>query len=66
MRVVLETPVERLHHTLTDGRRGIEPGDVTMLAGLAADDLPHTATITVGAQVTRRSPVQRSELRSDE
>jgi beta-glucosidase len=45
---VLEAPVERLHYTLTDGRRGIEPGDVTVLAGLAADALPCAATITVG------------------
>ncbi|MFF7656348.1 hypothetical protein ACFZCY_42105 [Streptomyces sp. NPDC007983] len=41
--------------TLADGRRGIEPGDVTVLAGVAADALPGRATITVGAQVTRPS-----------
>ncbi|AEM84146.1 glycoside hydrolase family 3 N-terminal domain-containing protein [Streptomyces violaceusniger] len=46
--IVLEAPVERLHYTLTDGRRGIEPGDVTVLAGLAADALSCAATITVG------------------
>ncbi|MGW0578430.1 glycoside hydrolase family 3 N-terminal domain-containing protein [Streptomyces sp. NPDC002920] len=46
--LVLEAPVERLHYTLTDGRRGIEPGDVTVLAGLAADALPCAATVTVG------------------
>ncbi|MFK0021179.1 glycoside hydrolase family 3 N-terminal domain-containing protein [Streptomyces sp. NPDC090798] len=46
--VVLEAPIERLHYTLTDGRRGIEPGDVTVLAGLAADALPCAATVTVG------------------
>jgi beta-xylosidase len=45
-RVVLEAPVERLHYTLTDGRRGIEPGDVTVLAGLAADSLSCAATVT--------------------
>ncbi|MER6564068.1 hypothetical protein ABT300_41390 [Streptomyces sp. NPDC001027] len=36
-----------LHHNLTDGRRGMEPGDVTVLAGLAADALSCAATITV-------------------
>ncbi|MEU3618801.1 glycoside hydrolase family 3 N-terminal domain-containing protein [Streptomyces sp. NPDC006872] len=46
--LVVEAPVERLHYTLTDGRRGIEPGDVTVLAGLAADALPCAATVTVG------------------
>jgi beta-xylosidase len=46
--LVLEAPLERLHYTLTDGRRGIEPGDVTVLAGLAADALPCAATVTVG------------------
>ncbi|MDW6057568.1 glycoside hydrolase family 3 N-terminal domain-containing protein [Streptomyces sp. FXJ1.4098] len=46
--VVLEAPVERLHYTLTDGRRAIEPGEVTVLAGFAADALPCAATITVG------------------
>ncbi|MFI6374387.1 glycoside hydrolase family 3 N-terminal domain-containing protein [Streptomyces sp. NPDC050546] len=46
--LTLEAPVERLHYTLTDGRRGIEPGDVTVLAGLAADALPCAATVTVG------------------
>jgi beta-glucosidase len=46
--VLLEAPVERLHHTLIDGHRGIEAGDVTVMAGFAADALPCTATITVG------------------
>jgi beta-xylosidase len=46
--LVLEAPVERLHYTGADGRRGIEPGDVTVLAGLAADALPCTGTVTVG------------------
>ncbi|SEP68201.1 beta-glucosidase [Streptomyces sp. yr375] len=50
--LVLEAPVERLHHTLADGRRGIEPGDVTVLAGLAADALPCTATVTIPGPAT--------------
>ncbi|KND39649.1 glycoside hydrolase family 3 N-terminal domain-containing protein [Streptomyces acidiscabies] len=45
--LVLEAPIERLHYTLTDGSRGIEPGDVTVLAGLASDALPCAATVTV-------------------
>ncbi|MFJ3778967.1 glycoside hydrolase family 3 N-terminal domain-containing protein [Streptomyces sp. NPDC090075] len=46
--IVLEAPVERLHYTLSDGSRGIDPGDVTILAGFASDDLTCVATITVG------------------
>jgi len=46
--IVLEAPIERLYYTLTDGSRGIEPGEVTLLAGLASDDLSCAATITVG------------------
>ncbi|MFJ3778969.1 glycoside hydrolase family 3 N-terminal domain-containing protein [Streptomyces sp. NPDC090075] len=45
--LVLEAPVERLHYTLIDGSRGIEPGEITVLAGLDSDALAHTATITV-------------------
>ncbi|MFC4649060.1 glycoside hydrolase family 3 N-terminal domain-containing protein [Streptomyces mangrovi] len=47
--IVLEAPVERLHYTLADGRRGIEPGDVTVLAGLGSDTLNCAATIAVGS-----------------
>jgi beta-glucosidase len=32
---------------MTDGSRGIEPGEVIILAGLASDALPCAATITV-------------------
>ncbi|MFC8097775.1 glycoside hydrolase family 3 N-terminal domain-containing protein [Streptomyces sp. NPDC057363] len=45
--LVLEAPLERLHYTMGDGRRGIEPGDVTLLVGLASDALVSTATISV-------------------
>ncbi|MEE1800690.1 glycoside hydrolase family 3 N-terminal domain-containing protein [Streptomyces sp. JV176] len=51
-RIVLEAPVERLHYTLPDGRRGIEAGDVTLLAGFASDDIRCDATITVDARVS--------------
>ncbi|MEW1720304.1 glycoside hydrolase family 3 N-terminal domain-containing protein [Streptomyces sp. NPDC093109] len=46
-RIVLEAPVERLHYTLPDGRRGIEAGEVTLLAGFAGDDIRCEATVTV-------------------
>lgn len=54
--IVLEAPVERLFQTLLDGRRGIEAGDVTLLAGLGSDDIRCTATFTIpahGAQESR-------------
>ncbi|NUU25906.1 MAG: glycosyl hydrolase [Streptomycetaceae bacterium] len=44
---VLEAPLARLFHTLPDGRRGLEPGDVTAMVGLAGDDIRCTATVTV-------------------
>lgn len=49
--VVLEAPVERLHYTLPDGRRGIEAGDVTVLAGFSSDDIRCDTTITVDASI---------------
>ncbi|MGW1760121.1 glycoside hydrolase family 3 N-terminal domain-containing protein [Streptomyces mirabilis] len=49
--VVLEAPVERLHYTLPDDRRGIEAGDVTVLAGFSSDDIRCDATITVDADI---------------
>ncbi|UGQ11588.1 glycoside hydrolase family 3 C-terminal domain-containing protein [Yinghuangia sp. ASG 101] len=45
--IVLEAPVERLCHTLPDGRRGLDPGDVTLLAGLSSDDIRDTAIVRV-------------------
>ncbi|HSA48572.1 MAG TPA: glycoside hydrolase family 3 N-terminal domain-containing protein [Yinghuangia sp.] len=45
--IVLEAPVERLCHTLPDGRRGLEPGEVTLMAGLSSDDIRCTATVSV-------------------
>ncbi|MFJ5304480.1 glycoside hydrolase family 3 N-terminal domain-containing protein [Streptomyces sp. NPDC088350] len=50
--VVLEAPVERLHYTMADGRRGIEPGEVTVLAGLGSDALTRTGTVTVDGSST--------------
>ncbi|MEU5346558.1 glycoside hydrolase family 3 N-terminal domain-containing protein [Streptomyces sp. NPDC020766] len=73
--VVLEAPVERLHYTLADGHRGIEPGDVTVLAGLGSDILTCAATITVGPIDGRsaqqpgphgESPLEQGEVRFHE
>ncbi|GAA0958159.1 hypothetical protein GCM10009550_46350 [Actinocorallia libanotica] len=47
--LVLEAPVERLCHTLPDGRRGLEAGDVTLLAGFSSADIRCTATVPVDA-----------------
>ncbi|WP_106401508.1 beta-glucosidase family protein [Actinocorallia populi] len=47
--LVLEAPLERLCHTLPGGQRGLEAGDVTLLAGFASADIRCTATVTVDA-----------------
>ncbi|CUU54874.1 beta-glucosidase [Parafrankia irregularis] len=48
--VSLEAPVERLFYTQVDGTRGIEAGEVTLLAGFSSDDIRAHATITVPAR----------------
>ncbi|GAA3219765.1 glycoside hydrolase family 3 N-terminal domain-containing protein [Actinocorallia longicatena] len=45
--LTLEAPLERLHYTLPDGRRGLEAGDVTVLAGFGSDDIRWTTTLTL-------------------
>jgi beta-xylosidase len=45
--LTLEAPIERLYYTMADGRRGIEAGEVTVMAGLSSDDISCTATIVV-------------------
>ncbi|MBL7517282.1 glycoside hydrolase family 3 C-terminal domain-containing protein, partial [Frankia sp. CNm7] len=47
--VTLEAPVERLFYTQADGTRGIEAGDVTVLAGFSSDDVRCAGTITLPA-----------------
>ncbi|MEU4230626.1 glycoside hydrolase family 3 N-terminal domain-containing protein [Nonomuraea sp. NPDC026600] len=47
--IVLEAPIERLHYTLPDGRRGIEAGEVTVLAGFSSEDIRCSATVTIEA-----------------
>ncbi|OHV43851.1 glycoside hydrolase family 3 N-terminal domain-containing protein [Pseudofrankia sp. BMG5.36] len=49
--VTLETPVERLFYTQADGTRGIEAGEVTVLAGFSSDDIRCASTITLPASV---------------
>ncbi|MBL7496346.1 glycoside hydrolase family 3 N-terminal domain-containing protein [Frankia nepalensis] len=45
----LEAPVERLFYTNLDGTRGIEAGEVTVLAGFGSDDIRCASTITLTA-----------------
>ena len=40
-------PLERLAYTWPDGRRGVEEGDVTLLLGLASDDIRASAGVVV-------------------
>ncbi|GAA4991009.1 glycoside hydrolase family 3 N-terminal domain-containing protein [Yinghuangia aomiensis] len=44
--VTLAAPIERLFYTLPDGRRGIEAGDITVMAGLSSHDIRCNATVT--------------------
>ncbi|MFF8450000.1 glycoside hydrolase family 3 N-terminal domain-containing protein [Streptomyces leeuwenhoekii] len=49
---VLEAPLERLFHTLPDGARGIEAGDVTVLVGTSSEQIAGSRTLTVPARYT--------------
>jgi beta-xylosidase len=40
-------PVERLAYTWPDGRRGVEEGDLTLLLGLASDDIRASGVIVL-------------------
>ncbi|MCK9902652.1 glycosyl hydrolase [Parafrankia colletiae] len=48
--VSLDAPVERLFYTMVDGSRGVEAGEVTLLAGFSSDDIRATGTITIPAR----------------
>ncbi|QFU92548.1 glycoside hydrolase family 3 N-terminal domain-containing protein [Amycolatopsis sp. YIM 10] len=48
-------PVERLAYTWPDGRRGVEEGDLTLLLGLASDDIRASTTLTVPELVLPRA-----------
>jgi beta-glucosidase-like glycosyl hydrolase len=45
--LVLMASVERLSYTMLDGRRGMESGEVTLMAGMSSDDVRCAATISV-------------------
>ncbi|WP_194903914.1 glycoside hydrolase family 3 N-terminal domain-containing protein [Catenulispora rubra] len=51
-RLILEAPVRRLHYTMPDGRRGIEAGAITVLAGFSSDDIRCDASIVVDAETS--------------
>ena len=42
-------PLQRLSYTLPDGTRGLEAGTVTLMLGLASDDIHATGVATVPA-----------------
>ncbi|MGW3566080.1 hypothetical protein ACWDSL_19770 [Streptomyces sp. NPDC000941] len=46
--MVLDPSVQRFHSTLTGGRGGMEPGEITVPVGFAVDALPCTAPVTAG------------------
>lgn len=45
--IVLQGPLSRLEYTLPSGERALEPGLVTLMLGLASDDIRATATVDV-------------------
>ncbi|XVQ15018.1 glycoside hydrolase family 3 N-terminal domain-containing protein [Spirillospora sp. CA-255316] len=47
MLLILMASIERLSYTMLDGRRGLEPGEVTVMAGMSSDDIRCAATISV-------------------
>ncbi|NUS56533.1 MAG: hypothetical protein HOV66_17015 [Streptomycetaceae bacterium] len=49
--IVLEAPPDRLRHTLPDGRRGYEAGELVVMAGAAADDVRCTASVAAEAAI---------------
>jgi beta-glucosidase len=54
--LVLQAPVERLFHTLPDGRRGIEACEVTVLPGFSGDDIRGGGTIAIPAPYHEEIP----------
>ena len=47
--IAFEVPAARLAYTLPDGSRGVEPGEVTVLAAFASDDVRGTGTVLLPA-----------------
>lgn len=47
--VEFRVPLTRLEYTMPDGRRGLEPGEITLMLGLASDDIRATASVEAPA-----------------
>ena len=45
----LAAPLERLHYTLPAGSRGIEPGEITVMAAFSSNEICCTTTVTAPA-----------------
>lgn len=45
--VEFRVPLTRLEYTLPDGRRGLEPGEITLMLGLASDDIRASSRVEV-------------------
>lgn len=45
--LTLSAPVERLHYTMLDGRRGMEPGEVAVSVGFSSDDLGPSVAVHI-------------------
>ncbi|WP_284984473.1 glycoside hydrolase family 3 N-terminal domain-containing protein [Arthrobacter sp. efr-133-TYG-118] len=45
--ITLTAPIERLHYTMADGRRGIEAGDITVMAALSSADVHFSTTVAI-------------------
>ncbi|MEV6712869.1 glycoside hydrolase family 3 N-terminal domain-containing protein [Lentzea sp. NPDC051208] len=45
--ITLDAPVERLFYTMLDGRRGVESGEVTVMAALSSADVRDQTTIMI-------------------
>lgn len=45
--VTLSAPLERLHYTLPDGRRGVEAGTVAVSLGFSSEDLVYVSTLSI-------------------
>jgi beta-xylosidase len=54
--VEFTVPVERLAYTFPDGRRGVEEGDLTLLLGLASDDIRASETVVLPAATCSGEP----------
>ena len=50
-RVEVSFPIERLSYTFADGRRGVEAGEVTIMAALSSADVRAEQTVTIAARI---------------